>query len=85
MPKQHRVKLKQKDRKTLQQLVSKGKERARVITRCRILLLTDEGKKAGEITNALGISLNTVRQVRQRYAQKDWKQASGIVRDQERH
>ena len=70
MPKQHRVKLKQKDRTRLQQLVSKGKERARVITRCRILLLADKGKKDGKITNALGISLNTVRQVRQRYAQE---------------
>src|ERR1044071_4352163 len=81
MPKQHLIKLKKKDRKVLWQLVNKGQEKARVITRSRILLLADDGKKDGEITDALRISLNTVRQVRQRYDEEGMEAA---IRDRAR-
>jgi len=61
------VRLKQKERKMLKQLVSRGKEKARKLTRCRILLLADERKKDAQIMEALGVARNTVKQVRSRY------------------
>jgi transposase len=64
------VRLKQKEKELLKQLVSKGKERARKLTRCRILLLADEGMKDTRIIEALNVARNTVRQVRSRYIQK---------------
>jgi len=63
----NKVRLKPKDRALLKQLISKGKEKARKITRCRILLLADVGRTDTQIIEALGIARNTIRQVRQRY------------------
>jgi len=63
----NQVKLKPKERKLLKQLISKGIEKARKITRCRILLLADEGRTDTQIIEALKISRNTIRQVRTRY------------------
>lgn len=67
MIKFNKVKLKAKERQILKQLISKGKEKARKLTRCRILLLSDEGKGDSKIIKALGVSRNTVRQARKRY------------------
>ncbi len=64
------VTLKPKDRKLLKQLVSKGSEQARKITRCRILLLADEGRTDTQIIEALQVARNTVRTVRSRYLQE---------------
>ena len=61
------VRLKSKDRKLLEQLVSKGSEKARKITRCRVLLLAGEGKNDTRIIEALGVARNTIKQVRSRY------------------
>lgn len=61
------VKLKAKERKLLEQMVSKGSEKARKITRCRILLLAGEGKTDTWIIEALGVARNTIREVRSRY------------------
>ena len=63
----NKVRLKPKDRALLKQLISKGTEKARKITRCRILLLADAGRTDTQIIEALGIARNTVRQIRQRY------------------
>ena len=54
----------------LKQFLSKGKEKARKLTRCRILLLANEGKKDARIIEALGVARNTIRQVRSRYIQE---------------
>ena len=67
MKRKNLVRLKKKERELLRRLVSKGKEKARKLTRCRILLLADEGKKDSRIIEALGVARNTVRQVRSRY------------------
>ncbi len=67
MRKQHSIRLKEKERKVLQELISKGKEKARTLTRCRILLLADKGETDSEIVKALGSVRNTIRQIRQRY------------------
>ena len=63
------VKLKPKERKELKQLISKGTEKARKITRARILLLAHEGKTDTHIIENLKVARNTVRTVRSRYIQ----------------
>ncbi len=67
MRKQKSVRLTNKVCKVLQEMVSKGKEKARTLTRCRILLLADKGESDSGIIKALGITRNTIRQIRQRY------------------
>ncbi len=67
MRKQKTFSLTNKVRKELQELISKGKEKARTLTRCRILLLADKGESDNGIIEALGTARNTIRQVRQRY------------------
>ena len=42
----------------------------RAITRARILLLSDEGRKERELTQLLGVSRGTVYNVHKRYQQK---------------
>lgn len=69
------IKLKTKERKYLKDLVSKGKEKARKLTRCRILLLSDEKNGDSAIMKALQIARNTVREVRQRYVVEDLEAA----------
>lgn len=71
----NRVKLKLKEREKLKQLISKGAEKARKITRCRILLMADEGKNDTQIIEALDVARNTVRTIRSRYAQDDLEAA----------
>lgn len=64
------VKLKPKERKELKQLISKGTEKARKITRARILLMAHEGKTDTCIIETLKIARNTVRTTRSRYVQE---------------
>jgi transposase len=68
--KQNKVALGTKERNFLKDLISKGKEKARTITRCRILLLADKGQSDSKIIAALSIARNTVRQVRARYVKE---------------
>ena len=68
MRKQYRVKLKQAEREYLRKLITTGKEKARKITRGRILLLAHEGKSDKDIKDALNVSLTTIARIRQRYA-----------------
>lgn len=72
MGQKHRtVKLTPGERKTLADFVAQGKKSARAITRARILLLSDEGRKEQEVTEILHVSRGTVSQVRKKYQQKD--------------
>lgn len=71
----NQVRLKPKERKLLKQLISKGTEKARKITRCRVLLLADEGKTDTQIIEALKIARNTIRQVRTRYVKEGLESA----------
>jgi transposase len=66
----NQVKLKPKERKGLKQLISKGTEKVRKITRCRILLMAHEGKTDTYIMETLEVARNTVRTVRARYIQE---------------
>lgn len=69
------VKLTPKERKKLKQLISKGTEKARKITRARILLMANEGKTDTHIIETLKVARNTVRQVRLRYVQEGLESA----------
>ena len=71
----NQVKLRPKERRLLKQLVSTGSEKARKITRCRILLLTHAGKTDTHIIETLQVARNTVRTVRFRYAQEGLESA----------
>jgi transposase len=66
----NQVKLKPKERKGLKQLISKGTEKVRKITRCRILLMAHEGKTDTYIMETLEVARNTIRTVRARYIQE---------------
>ena len=59
MKRKNAVRLKVKEKELLRQLLSRGKERARKLTRCRILLLADEGKKDARIIESLRVARNT--------------------------
>jgi transposase len=67
--KNHRVKLSEHERQYLQKIVESGNDKARKITRCRILLLADEskGKTDQEISDALNVCLATIFNIRRRY------------------
>ena len=67
MRKKNLVKLKPKDQELLKQFVSKGSQKVRTITRCRILLMANERKTDTEILEALKVARNTIRTVRFRY------------------
>lgn len=67
MRKKDVIKLKPKDRKMLKQLVTRGSQKARTITRSRILLMANDGKTDTQIIEALGTARNTIRTVRYRY------------------
>ena len=68
-PKDHCVKLDAQQRQYLQKIVESGKNKARKITRCRILLLADEakGKTDEEISEALNVCLATIFNIRRKY------------------
>ena len=67
--KSHCVKLKKHARQYLQKIVESGEDKARKITRCRILLLADKGKTDQEISGALNVCLATIFNIRRRYCQ----------------
>ena len=76
MSKKYRVFLNGKKRSNLKRLINTGTEKARKLTRARILLLADESpsglsKTDKEIIEALGVSARTVAQTRQRFTEVD--------------
>ena len=75
MEKKNIVKLKAKDKEMLQELIAKGSQKARTITRSRILLMANEGKTDTQIMEALNIARNTIRTVHYRYVHNDLESA----------
>lgn len=67
--KSHCIKLKKQERERLREIVETGKESARKITRCRILLLADKGKTDEEIADTLDVCLATIYYIRRHYCQ----------------
>lgn len=77
--KSHCVKLSEHERQYLQKIIESGKDNARKITRCRILLLADKakGKTDKEISDALGVCLATIFNIRRRYCKEGLERAIG--------
>src|SRR3989338_1463741 len=75
--KSHCVKLKKQARQYLQKIVKSGEDKARKITRCRILLLADKGKTDQEISDALNVCLATIFNIRRRYCKGGLERAIG--------
>lgn len=67
MNKQFHIQLTEEERRELKRLIESGRRLARKITRARILLLADAGKKDIEIAQALQVSVQTVHKVRKRF------------------
>ncbi len=67
--KSHCVKLSTHERQYLQKIVESGEDKARKITRCRVLLSADQGKTDQEISDALNVCLATIFNIRRRYSQ----------------
>jgi transposase len=68
--KTHEVNLSVAERQHLENLVSSGVEKARKLTRARILLKADEGWIDRNICQALNVGQATVERIRKRYAQE---------------
>lgn len=60
--------LSEDERTHVEVCVRRGKANARTLTRAHVLLKCDDGWSNGEITEAFAISEQTIRNVRQRYA-----------------
>jgi transposase len=70
-----KVKLKSKEVKLLKGIIGKGIEKARKITRCRILLSCNAGKSKREIASMLCINPNTVSNTCRRYVEEGMEAA----------
>jgi transposase len=75
MPKKYIVTLTQEERDTLRQMLSAGEERARKLTRARILLKADEGWTDRAICQALDVHTSTVTRARRRFAEEGFNAA----------
>ncbi len=69
MQNKYKIELKAKERKQLEELISKGREKARKLTRCRILLLSDRKEANSKISRSLDISLETIRRIQRKYVE----------------
>jgi len=70
-----KIKLKKKEINYLNALVRKGKEKARTLTRARVLLLINKRKKDVEIHDLLSVGRTTIWRVRNNYLDKDLEYA----------
>ena len=66
-PRELKVKLKLRERKELQGMMSRGRESVRVLKRARILQLLDQGSSPEEAGQAIGVAGYTARLVGGRY------------------
>ena len=65
-----KIKLKKREIKYLNTFVSKGSKKARALTRARILLLANKGKKDVEIQELLAIGRSTIWRVKNNHLNK---------------
>ena len=72
------VRLTAEEREQLEHLVRAGRGSARVATRARILLKTDEGWSASNVSQALDVALGTVFNVKRRFAEGGLE---GVLKD----
>ena len=65
----YRVRLTPEERNQLEHMVRAGKSSARVTTRARILLKTDEGWSAPRVSQALDVAQGTVFNIKRRFTE----------------
>jgi putative transposase len=70
-----KIKLKAKEKKILKDIIKKGTEKSRKITRCRILLLCDKNQSKKMIASMLSINPNTISNVCCRYLKEGLESA----------
>ena len=80
MSKKYIVELTEEERRTLRELVSSGKAKARKLTHARILLKADSSSKGPawpdqKISEALDVGLATVERVRKRFVEEGFEAA----------
>ena len=68
-PKKYPIHLTEAERSYLHELITKGKAKARMLTRARILLLSAEGNTDDVIADALKVAHQTIRNIRRRFAE----------------
>jgi putative transposase len=66
----YEIKLKPKERQHLTDIVKKGSEKARKITRCRLLLLSEQEATQQRIAEMLDVTYHTVRNVCHQYIEE---------------
>lgn len=66
----YEVNLSQSEQDHLENLLSRGKEKARKLTRARILLKANEGWSDPEIVRALDVGTATIERVRKQYVEE---------------
>ena len=69
----YQVKLKKKDKRSIEHLTKKGKLSVRVWKRAQILLAAHEGLSDAEIVKAVGVSNPTVKRIRKTYVEEGLK------------
>ena len=73
------VRLTPEQRDQLEHMVRAGRSSARVTTRARILLKTDEGWSGTKVAQALDVSVGTVFNIKRRFAEDGLEGALGSV------
>ncbi len=66
----YKIQLSLSERQHLENIISSGSEKARKLTRARILMKADEGWTDVQIQGALDVSRPTIERVRRRYVQE---------------
>lgn len=69
------VQLKRKDRQQVAEMLTKGRESARVLRRASILRQLDHGQKAAQVAANLGVASKTVRAIARRYEEEGLESA----------
>lgn len=69
------------EKQKLKEFVASGQKKAREITRARILLLCDEGKKDHEIMALLNISRPPISKLRKKYAQYSEDEILDVIKE----
>ena len=64
------IKLKPKERRQLTDMVKKGSEKARKITRCRMLLFSEQEPTQQRVAERLEVTYHTVRNVCRHYLER---------------
>jgi transposase len=69
------VELGRKDRRQVAEMLSKGKESARVLRRVSILRQLDSGQKVAQVAENTGVARKTVRAIAGRYEEEGLESA----------